>query len=317
MKLPLILLVFLLVCCYLLSNEYQYKYSKYTPYFPDFYKVEGIVESPIMKISYNIWLHNFDDALNHFAELDIYDSENYSFILMNIVDILDILYQQGKYEKLINKMDEWEELINYWDIKRDILRYNIVQMYYFNKINKSNLKSSVDNFNDFRDQTLMKNKMDLNYRQSESINYLALYYSEFVGNDSLAINLLEKSLNGFSDKRSILLKVKIIANEDVRNAIEFLNDELEHYFKNEYIQPMISYSNYIEDLRMFLAYLYAKVDDIDKAMENFKLAVTSKENGSTFMGDWDYWLTYRNYYKDEYEVMLKLKEMDLEKEKKN
>ncbi len=111
-----------------------------------------------------------------------------------------------------------------------------------------------------------------------------------------------------------LEQVQIAENETII-AINLIETELDKFFEETYSNPMQSYSNNIERSRMFLAYLYYKTGNNEKALYNFELAITSKEQGSTFMGDWDYWLNYRDYYKDEHEVLLKLKEMYLEKQK--
>ena len=60
---------------------------------------------------------------------------------------------------------------------------------------------------------------------------------------------------------------------------------------------------------MFLAFQYYTIGNNEKDLEHFHLVVASKLNGSTFLGEWDYWFSNREYEEGEYEVLLKLKDM--------
>ena len=331
---------FLVLINYLLASQLQSNQVQYTeimPYIPDGFTESKGSKTLLIKLMYNYNMHNIEDAIKLFEEAnDIADSkelqEYYSGLSdfssdffyklqshrVFIIRTLESLMLMGENDRIHTELENWYKIIDISKDESELLRFQLFKMYFFLKTNQEDKFQRLEKFIDIEKitQDILSNKSKyINSDIVDQIKYLAKLYNEYYRNSDMALKLLYISFTGFYQQQTVLERAYILADNDIKDAIKLIETELDIFFKNEYSNPMQSYSNNIERSRMFLSYLYYIIGNKDKALENFQLAVTSKKNGSTFMGDWEYWLDYRNYFKNEHEVLLELKDIYLSKEK--
>jgi hypothetical protein len=314
----------------------QEKYANIMPFIPEDFIKTRISQRATSKLGYNFIMHNIEDAVYIFEEnTDLVNSEalekyyadwnnvssewheqagNYNFFIIRVLESL-ILMNENK--KVFAELERWNKIIEVSKDDAQLLRFQLFNLYFLFETNQINefqeLLSSMD-IENITQNIFKKKSKYLNGYEVDQIKYLAKLTHEYYGNIDLTLELLEFSFKGYYQQQTVYEKARIIAENEINDAIILIETELDKFFEEGFYNPMQSYSNNIERSRMFLAYLYYKIGNNEKALYNFELAITSKEQGSTFMGDWDYWLNYRDYYKDEYNVLLKLKEMYLEKQ---
>ena len=310
LKFTFLLILILLNNILITSQNSEFQHSKYTPYFPEKLKSQTFLNNdPVMTIRYNLWMHNYDDALSNFEKLNLSDLENISYFHMYVVNALEILYLNDRFDDIFVVLDNWNIVEKKRNIKSDYDRYQIVRMYYDLKIKSNDVNLYYDSILKYYIKYSKIEQEFITKENAELLNYLAIILSEFTNNDSLAFKLLDASDKGYFNKNTILIKSMIISKKNKIEAISLLENMLTDFFEIQYENPMTFYSNNIERIRMFLAYLYYSVEDSTNAYYNFELAVTSTKQGSTFMDNWDYWLNLRDYFEDEHDVLLVLKEM--------
>ncbi len=274
-------------------------------------------------------MHNFDDVVYFYNQGNEYlldfnqnlatedrqnnsDREIYNNYFqhtdMNIGIIVDVLITMKRYDEVFKIIETWEQISDSLDFKinksfsrtakslcflclGDTLKYNITIKQLDPK------RFFVDNcINSMKDFFVYKWYLAISEMNLDNKNPFSYRVGSTAGGE-LEMHYFES---------------KIVANSNKLQAIELLEDALVEF--NEKNKPIYEcYMNNPERIYMFLSYLYYKVNNPYKAKEIFRLALT-KDKCSTFMGDWNYWLNYRDYYKDEYKVMLRLKELYLEKE---
>ena len=305
------------------------------------YTPEGFVDSKgsktlLIKLMYNFNMHNIHDAIEVFGNinelayseeledyylgLDNYSAEWVDHLMSHknfIIRVLESLILMNENKKVFAELERWNKIIEVSKDDAQLLRLQLFNLYFLFETNQINefqeLLSSMD-IENITQNIFKKKSKYLNGYEVDQIKYLAKLTHEYYGNIDLTLELLEFSFKGYYQQQTVYEKARIIAENETIIAINLIETELDRFFEETYSNPMQSYSNNIERSRMFLAYLYYKTGNNEKALYNLELALTSKKQGSTFMGDWDYWLNYRNYYKDEYDVLLKLKEIYLEKQ---
>ena len=331
---------FLVLINYLFASQLQsnqVQYAKIMPYIPDGFTESKGSKTLLIKLMYNYNMHNIEDAIKLFEETnDIADSDklrqyysgssdfssDFFFKLQShrvfIIRTLESLMLMGENNRIHTELENWYKIIDISKDESELLRFQLFKMYFFLKTNQEDKFQRLEKFIDIEKitQDILSNKSKyINSDIVDQIKYLAKLYNEYYRNSDLALKLLDISFKGFYQQQTILEQAFILAEDDRNKAIELIETELDNFFKNHYSDPMQSYSNNIERSRIFLSYLYYIIGNKDKALENFQLAVTSKKNGSTFMGDWEYWFQYREYVDGEYEILLKLKDLYLSKEK--
>ena len=111
------------------------------------------------------------------------------------------------------------------------------------------------------------------------------------------------------------LKARCYMSFDIDNAITTLESAFKEYYSIEETEDQGFWGRVVMNLerkRLLLAYLYCEKGNIEEAMKNFELAL-ERDEGSTYIGNIDYWMDNRDYFDEEFEVMQKLKEMYLAK----
>ena len=292
--------------------------SSIKPYEPEELNYRIEVKDPLTMTAYNIYTHNYEDALYYFrkgCENKMDKVKFLTFYLPIVSSIVDILFRMQRYNEAIDEINKWDNYSDEFNIYDDYLPQKIGLAFCYYKTGEyfktDKLLEEIDILNRFP-----LKRTDYSENEFYAIKWLSEILSEYNNNVPLALKLLEENNQGFAYSiHRDFVKSIIIAKEDKHLAIEILESGLYQFYEDEFELIWHNFVKRIERIRMFLAYLYYKIGDNENAMKNFKLALT-KEEGSTFMGDWDYWLNYRDYYKDEYEVLLKLKEMYLEQQNK-
>lgn len=299
-------IIFLIITSSLICEESIYHFSKFTPYVPDALILENSPDTSLhYKISYNLMMHNYDDAIDNFNELapinNDSDRSTYNFFVLRILEIFNIRGDQASINKEFKKWSQVNEAAQYEQYK---VKYKIAYYLYME------LKLPTKKIEKRANYTLQRSEKYRNLTDTENILLLSKLLYERMDNDSLAITLIDKATPELYSFDSIVRKAKILTETNTQDAIIYLENEIEKYFLDRFEESiMLSYDVNLERAVMFLSYLNYKNNDTDSALDYFKLAIGSKKHGSTFMKNWEYWLADRDYYEDEYEVLLKLKEM--------
>lgn len=224
--------------------------------------------------------------------------------------ILDILFIQDDKVNFNLEFLKYSEFLDYLEHGQKPDDDYFVMCYYLYKLNKNEefhkLYSEIDIDKYIRSIS--------NYKEyGEELVYSLEFYAKLLylkdNNISKAILILQDCYKKGNQPDTFYLLGRFKAKRDKHKAIDFLEEELKLYYEIRFDSPMLPYLHEIERIRMYMAYLCYCVGETERALEHFHLAVDSKMNGSTFLGDWDYWLSNRDYEEREYEVMLKLKDM--------
>ena len=305
------LIIFILVIQIpIIYGDLQNENNIIKPYTPENFNSE-YENNPFMLTFYNYVMHNYSDVIYFYdkgilPEISVNDfAMHYNFF---IGDIIDVLIDMNRFNDALYRIDRWTSISDSLGIRTDDM---------FKMISQALCYLKLKNYNDYTALKKEINENDILYKNTISSKQDFFTYKWF-------FTIL--SIEGETDYPTIgkvntqigrglelsFFESKVLANRDKSIAINSLEEALDEFEEGDYSLYQCFISK-IERVYMFLAYLYYKIGDNENAMKNFKLALT-KEEGSTFMGDWDYWLNFRDYYQDEYEVLLKLKEIYLEQQ---
>jgi tetratricopeptide (TPR) repeat protein len=300
-------------------------YAEYMPYFPYSDGKPVYDDSALSKVSYNLSMHNYPEACKLFQKqtklvtpksvnnIDLvsnFPSQEFSsqagLYTVYLPFILEKMYIIGDSKNLEIELSRFLELN---DVIPEKLYFFRCYMLFKNKeiVDFNNLYSEIESNNRIDDLLSYKSISDT---EAFEIEYCARLLYEKYNDIDKALQILEDSLELIPYTRTSLLIAKLKAKIDKQEAVNYLENQLDLFFTDEYFgHPIRAYVYGIERLRMFLSFLCYGTGNNEKALEHFHLAVDSKMSGSTFLGDWNYWLNNRDYEEGEYEVMLKLKDM--------
>ena len=312
-------IIFISICLLILNNvicDEKKIPSNIKPYKPEELNYRIEIKDPFTMTAYNIYTHNYEDALYYFQkgyENKMDKVKFLTFYLPLVSSIVDILFKMKRYSKAIDELKKWNNYYTEFNIYDEYLPQKIGLAFCYYKTGKyeetDRLLEEIDIFHRFP-----LKRTDYSENEFYAIKWLSELVSEYNNNVPLALKLVEENNQGFdySIPRDFVKSI-IIAKEDKHLAIEILESGLDQFYEDEFEIIWHNFVKRIERIRMFLAFLYYKIDNKEKALENFELALI-KEKGSTFMGNWDYWFNYRDYFQDEHEVLLELKEIYLEQQ---
>lgn len=316
--------IFIIIGCFTSINLISENSISNLPYVHSNYlkDLDTMSEDEILfsELYFNFIMHNIDKASTEFESLNFEElndkldlqSSDVSHFRTFVKEYIMVHLNLTNYDKVNDQLIKWKVLIdNSYTTSSEEELFQVMHLYYCYKTNSvdiEELKESLKLTSLF-EKYRTKRVEYINQNVQLSMRFTAKIAVEIFNNKTLSLEILDNCLYGYYDLVTVLEIVKLIGIENKYEAITRIDLEIEEFFESHYYNPIQSYSSNLERLIMFKSYLHYKVGELDEALENFYLIVTQQKYGSTFMGDWGYWLDNRNYYEDEYKVMLILKDL--------